>query len=152
MPGFSLAARLASSAPSATIGVPILSIMEAPMLSADDSRLLAQIDRAEVVPLMVGLQRFRSFSGEEAEAMRFLAAWLRERGLDVELIDVADEPGRPDLVARIRGSGGGRSLMLNGHLDIDPVPLNYRGDPWACYEEEGLLYGHGLVNMKAGVA
>jgi acetylornithine deacetylase len=102
--------------------------------------------------MMVDLQRFRSFSGQEAEVMHFLAGWLKERGVDTELIDVADEPGRPNLVARISGSNGGRSLMLNGHLDIDPVPLNYPTDPWACYEEGGEIHGHGLVNMKAGVA
>jgi acetylornithine deacetylase len=122
--------------------------------NADESRLLQQIDRAEVVQLMMDLQRFRSFSGHEAEVMRFLARWLRERGLDTELIDVADEPGRPDLVARIKGQGGGgKSLMLNGHLDIDPVPLNYPGDPWDCRETpDGQVTGHGLVNMKAGDA
>ena len=42
--------------------------------------------------------------------------------------------------------------MLNGHLDIDPVPLNYPDDPWACYEDGDQLHGHGLINMKAGVA
>ncbi|MCH9036003.1 MAG: M20/M25/M40 family metallo-hydrolase [Chloroflexi bacterium] len=121
-------------------------------MSEVHTQLLEQIDRAEIVQLMMDLQRFRSFSGQEAEAVRFLAGWLEERGMEVELIDVADEPGRPDLVARLPGSGRGPSLMLNGHLDIDPVPLNYPGDPWACYEEDGLLYGHGLMNMKAGVA
>lgn len=122
------------------------------MATIDESKLQAGLDRDEVVALMKDLQQFRSFSGQEAEAMRFLAGWLRERGVEAELIDVSDEPGRPDLVARIKGSGDGRSLMLNGHLDIDPVPLNYPGDPWDCHEEDGAITGHGLVNMKSGVA
>ncbi len=42
--------------------------------------------------------------------------------------------------------------MFNGHMDIDPVPLNYPGDPWDCREVDGRLYGHGLGNMKAGIA
>ena len=122
------------------------------MASNNESRLLEGIDRAEIVQLMKDLQSYRSFSGGEAEVMRFLAGWFEQRGLSAELIDVADEPGRPDLVVRIPGSGGGSSLMLNGHLDIDPVPLNYPLDPWDCHEEDGRLTGHGLVNMKAGVA
>ena len=122
------------------------------MTSVNEEQLLSGIDRAEVVQLMKDLQSYRSFSGGEAEVMRFLAGWFEQRGLSAELIDVADEPGRPDLVVRIPGSGGGSSLMLNGHLDIDPVPLNYPLDPWDCHEEDGLLTGHGLVNMKAGVS
>ena len=121
------------------------------MATINESTLLSGIDRDEVVALMTDLQRFRSFSGQETDVMRFLARWLQERSIDVDLIDVSDEPGRPDLVARIRGSGGGRSLMLNGHLDIDPVPLNFPGDPWDCHEEDGVITGHGLVNMKSGV-
>ena len=122
------------------------------MTSANDHGVLDGIDRDEVVQLMKDLQSYRSFSGNETEVMRFLAGWFDERGLPTELVDVSDEPGRPNLVVRIPGSGGGSSLMLNGHLDIDPVPLNYPLDPWDCHEEDGRLTGHGLVNMKAGVA
>ena len=121
------------------------------MTSVNEQELLNGIDRDEIVQLMKNLQSYRSFSGNEAEVMRFLAGWFTERGLNTELIDVSDEPGRPDLIVRIPGSGGGESLMLNGHLDIDPVPLNYPLDPWDCHEEDGRLTGHGLVNMKAGV-
>ncbi len=122
------------------------------MTSVNEQGVLGGIDRSEVVQLMKDLQGFRSFSGNELEAMRFLAGWFQQRGLTPELVDVSDEPGRPDLIVRIPGSGGGASLMLNGHLDIDPVPLNYPLDPWDCHEEDGRLTGHGLVNMKAGVA
>ncbi len=122
------------------------------MTSADNHGVLDGIDRDEVVQLMKDLQSYRSFSGNETDVMRFLAGWFDERGLPTELIDVSDEPGRPDLVVRIPGSGGGSSLMLNGHLDIDPVPLNYPGDPWDCHEDGDILTGHGLGNMKAGVA
>ena len=121
------------------------------MTSVNEQDMLNGIDRDEVVQLMKNLQSYRSFSGNEAEVMRFLAGWFTERGLNAELVDVSDEPGRPDLIVRIPGSGGGESLMLNGHLDIDPVPLNYPLDPWDCHEEDGRLTGHGLVNMKAGV-
>jgi acetylornithine deacetylase len=123
------------------------------MVTQYSQRLDESVRREEVVGLMRGLQAFKSFPPHEADAMRHLAGWLKQRGLDAQLVDVHDEPGRPNVVCRLKGSGGGRSLMFNGHLDIDPVPLNYPGDdPWRCVEEDGKLYGHGLGNMKAGIA
>jgi len=51
----------------------------------------------------------------EAEVAAYVAGWLRDAGLEVELDEAA--PGRPSVVAVAKGRGGGRSLMLNGHLD-----------------------------------
>src|SRR5438552_10839067 len=51
----------------------------------------------------------------EAEIGRFAAGWLAERGVDVEVEEL--EPGRINVVGRVRGTGGGRVLLLNGHLD-----------------------------------
>ena len=65
------------------------------MTSVNEQDMLNGIDRDEIVQLMKNLQGYRSFSGYEAEAMRFLAGWFTERGLNTELIDVSDEPGRP---------------------------------------------------------
>ena len=112
----------------------------------------AHIDQEEIVQLMRLLHSSPSFPPGEAEAMGLLQGWLQERGIDAELIDVVDEPGRPDLYYRMPGSGGGKTVMFNGHMDIDPVPLNFEGDPWEFREEDGVVYGHGLINMKAGVA
>ena len=58
--------------------------------------------------------------GEGALAL-FVAGWLSEAGLEVELIE--PEPGRPSVVATLRGSGGGRSLMLNAHMDTVGAPV-----------------------------
>src|SRR5215204_7379612 len=51
----------------------------------------------------------------EAAVMSDAAAWMADAGLEVELIDAAS--GRPSVVGTARGSGGRRTLMLNGHLD-----------------------------------
>ena len=51
----------------------------------------------------------------EGEIARFIAGWLEKAGLEVELIETA--PGRPNVVGIARGTGGGRSLILNGHMD-----------------------------------
>ena len=122
------------------------------MMVDSGARIDAHIDRDEIVGLMRGLHAYPSFPPNEAEAMAHLQGWLRERDIDAELIDVADEPGRPDLYYRMPGAGGGKTVMFNGHMDIDPVPLNFEGDPWECVERDGILYGHGLINMKSGVA
>ncbi len=53
-------------------------------------------------------------AGEGAIA-RFIADWAENAGLETHLEEAA--PGRPNVIAIARGSGGGRSLMLNGHMD-----------------------------------
>jgi acetylornithine deacetylase len=86
-------------------------------------------------------------AGEGAVA-RFIAGWLAAAGLDVQLEEV--RPGRPNVVARARGSGGGPTLMLNGH--IDTVGVAGMADPHRPRVEGGRLYGRGAYDMKGGVA
>ena len=52
----------------------------------------------------------------EAQIARHIAGWLRDRGFDVRLQDTG-APDRPNVIGVLRGTGGGRSLMLNGHVD-----------------------------------
>jgi acetylornithine deacetylase len=84
----------------------------------------------------------------ELEVMRFAAGWLERAGLDVELVEAA--PGRPNVVAVARGRGGGRTLLLNGHLDTVGVEGMQR--PFQPHVEAGRLHGRGSFDMKAGVA
>jgi acetylornithine deacetylase len=84
----------------------------------------------------------------EAAVARVLADVLRDWGFAVELHDVA--PGRLNLVARI-GKSGGRSLMFNGHLDVVGVE-GMTHAPFDPVEKDGLLYGRGSADMKAGIA
>ena len=51
----------------------------------------------------------------EAEIGRFVAEWLEEHGVEVEVEELA--PARVNVIGRVRGSGGGRSLLLNAHMD-----------------------------------
>ena len=63
--------------------------------------------------------------------------------------------GRPQLVARMRGTGGGRTLLLNGHVDVvdvEPRADWTLADPFAALERDGRLYGRGTCDMKGGVA
>src|SRR5829696_2682872 len=84
----------------------------------------------------------------EAEIAEFVAAWLRDAGLEVELDEAA--AGRPSVVAVARGTGGGASLMLNAHLDTVGVEGMER--PFEPVERDGRLYGRGAYDMKGSLA
>jgi acetylornithine deacetylase len=84
----------------------------------------------------------------EHEIAQFVANWLEQAGLDVEIEEVA--PGRPNVIAVARGSGGGRSLLLNAHMDTVGVAGMQR--PHEPYIEGNRLYGRGAYDMKAGLA
>jgi acetylornithine deacetylase len=105
---------------------------------------------------------------EEAALQGYLADRLRAAGALVELGEpdsalIAGHPmipdgfnfaGRPQLAARFPGAGGGRSLLLNGHIDVvDVQPLEAWGhDPFAAAVCDGSVHGRGSCDMKGGVA
>jgi acetylornithine deacetylase len=84
----------------------------------------------------------------EAEIARFVARWAEDAGLAVEVVEPV--PGRPSVVATARGRGGGRSLMLNAHLDT--VGVAGMATPHEPRVEGGRLYGRGAYDMKGGLA
>jgi acetylornithine deacetylase len=120
------------------------------MTATTEQRVLDACDRAEMIDLASDLARLQSFTTQETPVAQYLERYLDERGFGVEVQEV--EPGRRQCIARLPGTGGGRSLMLNGHTDIDPLTVGWRRDPWTPVIEGDLLYGHGLLNMKGGVA
>jgi len=82
----------------------------------------------------------------EGAVGELIAERLRSAGMEVELVEV--RPGRPNVIGRLRGRGGGRTLMLCGHTDVvsaDPDGFDPR-------TEDGRLYGRGSVDMKGGLA
>jgi acetylornithine deacetylase len=106
---------------------------------------------------------------QERALQEHLAALLESHGAEVALHEpdaaalrphpmVPDEltfDGRPQLVARFRGSGGGRALLLNGHVDVvdvEPRSNWTQADPFAAVVRDGRLYGRGTCDMKGGVA
>ena len=86
-------------------------------------------------------------AGERAIA-DFVAAWLTDAGLDTRIDDLGDN--RCNVVAIARGTGGGKSLMLNAHMDT----VGYGGmtDPLTPRTAEGKLHGRGAFDMKASLA
>jgi acetylornithine deacetylase len=60
--------------------------------------------------------------------------------------------GRPNQAATLRGAGGGRSLLLTGHIDVVPPGAGWTVDPFAAVRKDGRIYGRGTVDMKGGIA
>lgn len=83
----------------------------------------------------------------EAEAAAFVAEW--GRGACLEVGSVGDA-ARPSVVLRARGTGGGRTLLLCGHLDT--VGVDGMADPHVARLDGDWLYGRGSYDMKAGLA
>ncbi len=84
----------------------------------------------------------------EGEIARFVAEWLERAGLVVALQETASE--RPNVVGRVRGRGGGRSLMLNAHTDT--VGLGGPDGALRARVEGNRLHGRGSFDMKGSLA
>ena len=108
--------------------------------------VLGFVDPRELVDLASALIRIPSFKTEETPVARFLDAFFRPRGYHVDLQEI--EPGRLQTIATLRGTGGGASLMLNGHTDINALTRRWRRDPWTPTLEGDHLYGHGVQNLS----
>jgi acetylornithine deacetylase len=84
----------------------------------------------------------------EPEIADFVAGWLARAGLDVEVVEPV--PGRPSVIGVARGKGGGRSLLLNAHLDT--VGTEAMVAPFDARLDDGRLYGRGSYDMKGALA
>src|SRR5690554_4736737 len=87
-------------------------------------------------------------AGESAIADA-VSDWLRPRGFEIHRLE--ELPGRPSIVAIAAGSGNGRSLMLNGHLDTVTL-AGYDGDRLEPVVRDGSMFGRGAFDMKSGLA
>ena len=106
--------------------------------------------QAEGVALLRELIRVDTSNppGNETAAAELLRDYLVRHGIECELI--ARVPGRANLVARIRGSGGGPSLALTGHTDVVPADAqDWQRPPFAGeLDGDGYVWGRGAVDMK----
>jgi acetylornithine deacetylase len=85
----------------------------------------------------------------EAEIGAAAAEWLRGRGLDVRMQDTT-VPGRPNVIAIARGTGGGRSLILNAHMDT--VGVAGMSAPFQPEIRGGKLFGRGAMDTKGALS
>jgi acetylornithine deacetylase len=84
----------------------------------------------------------------EGEIAKFIAQWLKRHGVDVQLVN--PKKGRPNVVGIVPGKGGGKSLLLNGHMDT--VGVEGMPHPFEPTIKQDRLYGRGAYDMKGGVA
>jgi acetylornithine deacetylase/succinyl-diaminopimelate desuccinylase-like protein len=97
---------------------------------------------------MVSIQSYQEAPGAELALAEFIAGYFA--GIGIEARIEAAAPGRPNVVARLTGAGGGKSLLLCGHTDT--VPPYAMRDPFVPARDGGWLRGRGAVDMKAGLA
>ncbi|MDQ2653089.1 MAG: ArgE/DapE family deacylase [Chloroflexota bacterium] len=122
-------------------------------------------------PLVAALQelvRTESHTGNEGAVQAVVARLMREQGLSVETWEPSAEAlapyaehvtleggfnGRPNVAGTLEGAGSGRSLILNGHIDtVDAADVTaWDADPHSGAIRDGVLFGRGSCDMKAGV-
>lgn len=143
------------------------------MIAEDLEARIAQridADRNDLVELTRALVRIESTTGHEGPVQAFVARQFRDEGFDVDVFEPnlatlrghpgfqdlpgLDFTGRPDVVATWKGRGGGRSLLLNGHVDTIPVePVDaWKRAPYSGEVADGRIHGRGTSDMKGGVA
>jgi acetylornithine deacetylase len=97
-------------------------------------------------------QVYEDVVGGEGEVSKFMAEIYRSAGADVDLFAI--EPGRENAVGTIKGTGGGRSLIYNGHVDVVPVgdPGAWTsGSPFSGKLDGDRIWGRGATDMKSGI-
>lgn len=128
------------------------------------------IDRleSELVERLQELIRIPSVTGSEHDVQQAVARQMNDVSLDIdmwepdpaELAPYAEHvgafeslAGRPNVVGTRRGSGGGKSMILNAHIDtVEPGdPAQWTVDPFLAEIKDGRLYGRGACDMKAGL-
>lgn len=125
--------------------------------------------RDELLAFLRELVAEQSVLGNEEPVQRLVDARLRALSFETQRVPIdaeaaAADPyagypwmsydGRSSVVGHLRGSGGGRSMHLSGHVDVVPVdhPEIWEHDPWAGELDGGRVYGRGAGDMKCGVA
>jgi acetylornithine deacetylase len=165
-----------------------------------EERILAKAESKsdKAIDVLASLVKIPSLTGEELAAQEFVARYLKNLGLNVDLwepdvealfdkfpdvaqypshwqhdlilpyhqlpryedliqsgkIDVLNYRNRPNVVGTWKGSGqGGKSLILNGHIDTVTVEPKeeWTHDPFGAEIEDGKIYGRGVSDMKSGI-
>src|SRR5215472_15067288 len=115
--------------------------------------ILAQIREDEIVAMCCDVVNIPSPTGEELEMGRYMRRALQELGLNVSWQEVED--GRANVVGLWEGTGNGKSLMFNGHMDTSNTGretfLTGLGYKAKAVIRDRMIYGLGIYNMKGAL-
>ena len=118
----------------------------------DALTLARTIDEKACLDTLAEMIRHKSYTqtpGERQLAERMVEI-MTEMGIEAYLQPVEED--RVNAIGVWRGTGGGKSLLFNGHLDTNPVTEGWTVDPWGGIVDDEFIYGIGVSNMKAGDA
>lgn len=124
-------------------------------------------NQARGTKLLQLLVKEHSIRGKESAAQAIIIEKCRQLGMILDIWEIGSEEltrhpaffcdrkdfeGNPNVVAVLKGIGGGKSIILNGHIDVVPVGEagNWKHDPFSGQIESGKLYGRGSTDMKGG--
>src|SRR5438874_5834294 len=123
-------------------------------LAAAQSRVLnAEASQAEAARFLSDLVRLDTSDppGNESKVAEYIKGVLAKEGIIAERLTT--DPGRDSIVARLKGDGSARPLLLMGHEDVVPVDRSHwTVEPFAAIEKDGYIYGRGSRDDKAMVA
>lgn len=126
-------------------------------MSGQVKEILDAICEEELVDLILALGNIESSYGKEKDAADFVSAWLSDNGFLVKTAGAL--PDRPNVAGVLLGTGGGKTLILNAHLDTavsrDDTRIYRDLSPaffWSAWRENDMLYGEGVHNDKGPLA
>lgn len=123
--------------------------------------------RSEILTLLQTLIRIPTLPGSEKGAQDVIAKKMKDMGMDLDIWDPIDPGlqahsafvptdigyhGRPNVVGTWKGSGGGRNLIFNGHVDVVPTGNEkaWTHGAWSGDFIDGKVFGRGSADMKSG--
>lgn len=136
-------------------------------LTVTEQRVLDAFDKESMLAFLSELVAIPSISGNEDDAQRHMANKMRQIGLQTDLWDIdfetlklhpafsweIERPHGLGLVGSIGEHRGGRTLVLNGHIDVVPEGdhRNWHSDPYTATIRNGNMFGRGALDMKGGL-
>lgn len=119
----------------------------------DTATLLAGLDDKACLDFISMMVRHKTYSETEGETVLVhrMVDEMRAIGVEADIHTFGDK-GRCNAVGTLKGAGGGKSLMFNGHLDTNPVTEGWTVDPWGGLVDDRFIYGIGVSNMKSSDA
>lgn len=115
--------------------------------------LIHALDEKACLGLLSDWVKHKSYSETEGEKalVHHVVGQMQAMGIQAEA-QAFDEGRRANAIGRWKGTGGGKSLLFNGHLDTNPATEGWTVDPWGGVVDDEFIYGIGVSNMKAGDA